>query len=76
MALAGGVSIRIPQIAGYLYEPGSTFSSDGRCRAFDASAEGMMPGSGAGVVVLKRLADALRGWRLHSRRDSRVGDQQ
>jgi acyl transferase domain-containing protein len=59
MALAGGVSIRIPQIAGYLYQEGSTLSSDGRCRAFDASAQGMMAGSGAGIVVLKRLADAL-----------------
>jgi acyl transferase domain-containing protein/acyl carrier protein len=59
MALAGGVSIRIPQIAGYFYQEGSTLSSDGRCRAFDASAQGMMPGSGAGVMVLKRLADAL-----------------
>ena len=59
MALAGGVSIRIPQIAGYMYQEGSTLSSDGRCRAFDASAQGMMPGSGAGVIVLKRLADAL-----------------
>ncbi len=59
LALAGGVSIRIPQMAGYLYQEGSTLSSDGRCRAFDASAQGMMPGSGTGVVVLKRLADAL-----------------
>ena len=59
MALAGGVSIKIPQIAGYLHEEGSPLSSDGRCRAFDASAHGMMFGSGAGVVVLKRLADAL-----------------
>jgi phthiocerol/phenolphthiocerol synthesis type-I polyketide synthase E len=60
MALAGGVSISVPQIAGYLYEQGSTFSSDGRCRAFDASAQGMMPGSGAGIIVLKRLSDALQ----------------
>jgi acyl transferase domain-containing protein/thioesterase domain-containing protein len=59
MALAGGISLRIPQIAGYLYEQGSTVSSDGRCRAFDASAQGMMPGSGAAVIVLKRLADAM-----------------
>ena len=59
MALAGGASIRIPQIVGYMYQEGSTLSSDARCRAFDASAQGMMPGSGAGVVVLKRLADAL-----------------
>ena len=60
MALAGGVSIRVPQVAGYMYEQGSTFSPDGRCRAFDASAQGMMPGSGVGIVVLKRLADALQ----------------
>jgi acyl transferase domain-containing protein/acyl carrier protein len=60
MALAGGVSISVPQIAGYLYDQGSTFSSDGRCRAFDASAQGMMPGSGAGIIVLKRLTDALK----------------
>ena len=59
MALAGGISITVPQMAGYLYEQGSTFSSDGRCRAFDASAQGMMPGNGGGIVVLKRLADAL-----------------
>ena len=59
MALAGGVSIKVPQIAGYLYQEGSTLSSDGRCRAFDASAQGMMPGSGVGIVVLRRLADAL-----------------
>ena len=59
MALAGGVSIRIPQVAGYWYEEGSILSPDGHCRAFDADARGTMVGSGAGVVVLKRLADAL-----------------
>lgn len=59
MALAGGVSIRIPQIAGYLHQEGSALSRDGRCRAFDASARGMMGGSGVGVVILKRLTDAL-----------------
>ena len=59
MALAGGVSLRIPQITGYLYEKGSILSPDGHCRAFDAGAQGMVVGSGAGVVVLKRLGDAL-----------------
>jgi acyl transferase domain-containing protein/acyl carrier protein len=59
IALAGGVYIRFPQITGYLYQEGSILSPDGRCRAFDASAQGTMSGSGAGVVVLKRLADAL-----------------
>lgn len=60
MALAGAVSIKAPPIKGYLFEEGSTLSSDGHCRAFDASAKGMMAGSGAGIVVLKRLADALQ----------------
>ncbi|MGA8531403.1 MAG: type I polyketide synthase, partial [Acidobacteriaceae bacterium] len=59
MALAGGVSIPIPQSPGYLYTPGMIFSRDGHCRAFDAGASGMIPGAGAGVVVLRRLEDAL-----------------
>ncbi len=59
MALAGGVSIRIPQQAGYLYQEGMILSPDGHCRAFDAQSQGTVPGNGLGVVVLKRLADAL-----------------
>ena len=59
MVLAGGVSVRIPQIAGYLFQEGSIYSPDGHCRAFDATAKGTIFGSGAGVVLLKRLADAL-----------------
>jgi acyl transferase domain-containing protein len=59
MALAGGVSIRVPQKQGYLYEQGGILSPDGHCRAFDAQAQGTLSGNGAGVVVLKRLADAL-----------------
>ena len=58
MVLAGGVSVRIPQIAGYLFQEGSIYSPDGHCRAFDAMAKGTIFGSGAGVVALKRLADA------------------
>ncbi|MEM7535560.1 MAG: SDR family NAD(P)-dependent oxidoreductase [Chloroflexota bacterium] len=58
LALAGGVTIRVPQ-AGYLYIPGGLESSDGHCRAFDANARGTVFGNGAGVVVLKRLEDAL-----------------
>ncbi len=58
MALAGGVSIRVPQ-AGYLYQSEGIFSPDGHCRAFDAGARGTVLGSGAGVVVLKRLEDAI-----------------
>src|SRR6266568_180576 len=59
MALAGGVSIQIPQKAGHLSQEGWIFSPDGHCRAFDARAQGTVRGSGIGVVVLKRLADAL-----------------
>jgi amino acid adenylation domain-containing protein len=59
MALAGGVRIALPQQAGYVYEPGGIVSPDGHCRAFDAGAQGTVTGSGAGVVALKRLEDAL-----------------
>ncbi|MEH2030413.1 MAG: SDR family oxidoreductase [Nostoc sp.] len=59
MALAGGVSIHVPQKTGYLHESGGTLSPDGHCRAFDAKAEGTTIGNGVGVVVLKRLSDAL-----------------
>ncbi|OYE03766.1 type I polyketide synthase, partial [Nostoc sp. 'Peltigera membranacea cyanobiont' 232] len=59
MALAGGVSIHVPQKTGYLHEPGGTLSPDGHCRAFDAKAQGTTIGNGVGVVVLKRLSDAL-----------------
>jgi len=59
MALAGGVSIRVPHKAGYFYQKGSIFSPDGHCRAFDAKAQGTIFGSGVGIVVLKRLEDAI-----------------
>ncbi len=59
MALAGGVSLTIPQITGYLYEQGGISSPDGHCRPFDARAQGTVNGNGVGIVVLKRLADAL-----------------
>jgi acyl transferase domain-containing protein/acyl carrier protein len=59
MALAGGVAIQTPQRTGYPYQPGGVVSPDGHCRAFDAKAQGTLFGNGVGVVVLKRLADAL-----------------
>ncbi len=59
MALAGGVTVRVPQQSGYMYQEGGLGSPDGRCRSFDADAQGTIFGSGVGVVVLKRLADAL-----------------
>ena len=59
IALAGGVSVNLLQQSGYFYEPGGIASPDGHCRAFDAQARGCVFGSGVGVVVLKRLAEAL-----------------
>ena len=59
MALAGGVSINVPRVSGYLYEAGMILSPDGHCRAFDAGAQGTVAGKGVGVVVLKRLREAL-----------------
>jgi acyl transferase domain-containing protein/acyl carrier protein len=59
VALAGGVSVDVPQISGYVYQDASVMSPDGHCRAFDEKAAGTVNGSGVGMVVLKRLADAL-----------------
>ncbi|OAB55726.1 hypothetical protein AY599_17950 [Leptolyngbya valderiana BDU 20041] len=82
-ALAGGASISEPSRAGYLYQEGGVASSDGHCRAFDAEAGGTVPASGVGVVVLKRLADALadgdpihaviRGTAINNDGNARVG---
>ena len=59
MALAGGVAVGVPQRSGYFYEPGGILSADGHCRSFDAEATGSVGGDGIGVVLLKRLEDAL-----------------
>jgi amino acid adenylation domain-containing protein len=59
LAIAGGVSIDVPQNVGYLYQEGAMFSNDGHCRPFDAESAGTIFGNGAGIVVLKRLAEAL-----------------
>ncbi len=59
MALAGGVSIYQPQGVGYLHEEGLVLSPDGHCRPFDAAAAGTVFGRGVGVVVLRRLEDAV-----------------
>jgi len=58
-ALAGGVSVPFPQVSGYAYIPGMILSPDGLCRPFDEKAHGTVPGRGAGLVVLKRLSDAV-----------------
>jgi len=59
MALAGGVTVRVPQREGYLYEEGGIYSPDGYCRSFDERAQGTVFGSGVGVVALRRLEDAI-----------------
>ncbi|BAU05985.1 type I polyketide synthase [Fischerella sp. NIES-3754] len=67
MALAGGVSIQSLQKEGYFYQEGGMTSPDGHCRAFDAKAQGTVFGDGVGIVVLKRLEDALAdGDRIHA----------
>jgi acyl transferase domain-containing protein len=59
MALVGGVSVKVPQKSGYLHCEGDIFTPDGHCRAFDAKANGTIFGSGLGILVLKRLGDAI-----------------
>ena len=57
-AIAGASSITFPQ-GGYQYVEGHINSHDGKVRAFDASSSGTILGDGVGVIVLKRLADAI-----------------
>ncbi|HEY2391552.1 MAG TPA: beta-ketoacyl synthase N-terminal-like domain-containing protein [Candidatus Angelobacter sp.] len=59
MALAGGSTVNVPQRCGYMCEPGGIASVDGHCRSFDADATGSVSGDGIGVVLLKRLEDAI-----------------
>ncbi len=83
MALAGGSSISFPQRRDYPYEPDAMVSADGKCRAFDAGANGTIFGHGCGVVLLKRLGDALadrdpvlaviRGWAVNNDGSEKVG---
>ena len=60
IALAGGVTVKVPQKAGYFYQEGGLASPDGHCRAFDANAAGTIFGSGVGVVAMKLLSEALK----------------
>lgn len=59
IAIAGGVSISSNNSYGYRYSEGMIYSKDGRCRTFDASSSGTVPGEGVGSVVLKRLGQAI-----------------
>lgn len=61
MAIAGGVSLGFELgRVGYMHEPGMLASPDGHCRPFDVNGEGTVPGQGSGVVVLKKLEDAIQ----------------
>jgi phthiocerol/phenolphthiocerol synthesis type-I polyketide synthase E len=67
MALAGGVSLRIPHHVGYFHEPGSVVSALGYCRPFDVRADGTVFGSGVAIVVLNPLQAAVDdGDRIHA----------
>jgi phthiocerol/phenolphthiocerol synthesis type-I polyketide synthase E len=84
LALAGGVSVQVPHISGYLYQDlNGGLSPDGHCRPFDARANGCVFGSGVAIVVLKRLEDALtngdhihaviRGWAINNDGSRKAG---
>lgn len=83
MALAGASALKFPQNRGYLYVEGGMVSPDGLCKTFDARANGTIFGNGVGVVLLKRLEDALadgdsiyavvKGWGLNNDGASKVG---
>jgi amino acid adenylation domain-containing protein len=60
MALAGGVSLSMPDQIGYIYQEGMILSKDGHCKTFDSGSSGTISGSGIGVVLLKRLEDAVK----------------
>ncbi len=82
IAMAGGVCIPVPLKSGY-FSHDSVFSPDGHCRAFDASADGTVAGAGVGMLVFKRLEDALadgdrvlavvRGWAVNNDGSQKVG---
>ncbi len=59
LALAGGSTVNPAARLGYRFVPGGPFSPDGHCRPYSSDAAGMSPGDGVGVVLLKRLSDAL-----------------
>lgn len=76
VALAGGVSLQLTRNEAYFYQEGNIGSADGHCRAFDERASGTVSGSGLGVVLLKRLEDAIedgdnilavvKGWAINN----------
>ena len=83
MAMAGGITIIVPQQSGYLYQESGILSPDGHCRPFDKSAQGTVISNGCGIVVLRRLQDALtakdnimaivKGWAINNDGADKVG---
>ncbi len=83
MALTGGVSISFPQQRDYLYQEDGMVSPDGTCRAFDADAAGTVFGHGCGVLLLKRLSEAvadrdpvlavIKGWAVNNDGSDKIG---
>lgn len=61
VALAGGVNLLLSPVGTVSLSQARMMSSDGRCKVFDAAADGYVRGEGCGIVVLKRLSDALAG---------------
>lgn len=67
IALAGGVSVKVPQKSGYSHAEGMIVAGDGHCKAYDEKADGTIFGNGCGFVLLKRLEDALQdGDHIHA----------
>ena len=60
VALAGGVNLLLSPTITMTFDRSGATAADGRCKAFDASADGMVRSEGCGAVVLKRLSDARR----------------
>ncbi len=83
MALAGAVSVTFPQQRGYYPQEGGLASTDGHCRPFDSKASGTIFGHGAGVLLLKRLEEAIadgdqvlaviRGFAINNDGSAKVG---
>ncbi|MBN2524267.1 MAG: amino acid adenylation domain-containing protein [Bacteroidales bacterium] len=83
VCLAGGVRIQTPQKTGYLYQEGAITSPDGHNRAFDEKSQGTVFSNGVGVVVLKRLEDAIKerdriysvikGWAVNNDGNRKIG---
>lgn len=83
LAIAGAAAIHVPQRSGYLYQEGGIESPDGYCRAYDANANGTVFSNGLGVVILKRLQDAvqdgdyiyavIKGWNVNNDGNDKAG---